>query len=139
VSYAKQLTPELMLVVWSAEFVRALNGAQSKSGVAQQHFAEQAAERADRAVEALRLLVDVKFRRAEDDDLGRMTWDNFVGCCRSGELTDDDGHGELATVSRDLEGREQLHVSNVSVYPGDAIDKSYAAPDWATHVVWYSK
>jgi hypothetical protein len=43
VSYAKQLTFErLVCAVWSAEFVRALNGAQSKSGVAVQHFAEHA-------------------------------------------------------------------------------------------------
>lgn len=59
-----------------------------------------------------------------------MTWAEFVGTCYGG-LTDDDGHGELAT--------DDDQISNVRVYPSDALSKHYDRPDWATHVCWYNK
>ena len=133
---------KLVLAVWSAEFVRALYEHQSRNGVAMRQHAEDAARSADRTVEALRLLVDdVEFRPASDDapEDCRMTWEDFVGACQSGGFTNDDGCGELATVNCDPDGRVQVYVSSVRVYPGDALDKRYERPEWATHVVWYNK
>jgi hypothetical protein len=55
---------DLILAVWSAEFVRALGGSAQTLAEAPQvqyHMAERAAESANQAVEALRLLLlDVK-------------------------------------------------------------------------------
>jgi hypothetical protein len=138
VNYAKNLDRhELLAAVWAAEFARAIGGPMqselAKSAVVQRGLAEHAAASADRAVAALRLLLDVQFRRASYDDLDDcyMPWGEFVDCCRSNAFTDDDGHGELAT--------DDHHVSNIRVYPSEAIGDGYVRPDWATHVVWYNK
>ena len=138
-NYAKELDRrELVLAVWAAEFTRALNGvaphdATPHDATILRRLAESAAKSADRAVEALRLLVDVKFRLAEPDELEScyMPWEEFVSCCETNALTDDDGHGELATTDH--------HVSNVRIHPRDAINEGYVRPDWATHVCWYNK
>lgn len=137
INYAKELDRrELVLAVWAAEFTRALGGktfATSHDAFLLSRLAEDAAKSADRAVEALRLLIDVQFRLADPDELEScyMPWEEFVSCCETNTLTDDDGHGELATKDH--------HVSNVRIFPGDAIDKNYVRPDWATHVCWYNK
>lgn len=135
-SLAKQLDrKELVLAVWAAEFTRALGSpyAEAHDAAILRSRAEDAARSADRAVEALRLLVDVEFRLASTDELRDcyMTWEEFVYGCESTALTDYDGFGELATADH--------HVSNVRVDPSDALDESYVRPDWATHVAWYNK
>jgi hypothetical protein len=135
-NYAQQLDrKDLVLAVWAAEFTRTLAGAPSakNSAALLQCLAERAAESADRAVEALRLFLTVEFRVASYDELDRcyMTWEKFVGYCTGSALTEDDGHGELAT--------DDHHVSNVRVYVGDAIRSDYDRPTWATHVCWYNK
>jgi len=134
-NFAKQLDRRALLTsVWAAEFTRTLGGnAQSDalSPVIQRHLAEVAAESADRAVEVLRLLFEVEFRLASGDELNDrfMTWEKFIACCHGGALTDDHGHGELAT--------DDHHISNVRIHPGNALHHSYIRPDWATHVRWY--
>ena len=139
----------LVLAVWSAEFVRAFSAQEDLSVQAlsaraltdlstvstetRDHLTRRAAASADQAVEALRLLIDVEFRLMDpgvQEDC-RMPWWDFVESCRALALTDDDGFGELATDDR--------HVSNVRVYPSEALGTTYDRPRWATHVVWYSK
>lgn len=124
---------ELLIAVWSAEFTRALAGKAelATSPVVLRRLAERAANSADRTIEALRLLVEVEFRLASAGELDDcyMTWEKFVAYCHDGTLTDDHGHGTLAT--------DDDHVSNVRVHPGDALHDSYVRPDWATHVCWY--
>lgn len=132
----KYLTPEIMLAVWAAEFARRMNGGAKAiaEGPVLRIMTEEAATSADRLVEALRLLIDVKFEPIPDDESGDdryMTWETFVASCQSGGFTDDDGFGELATAD--------LHVSDVSVDPSDALNPSYVRPSWATHVCWYNK
>jgi hypothetical protein len=129
-----RLVGEVEKAVWAAEFTRALHGERAQSAAIQRRLAESAAESADRAVDALRLRVDVEFRLAHKDDLDDcyMAWADFVDACRAGGFTDDDGHGELATDDR--------HVSNIRIYPNEAIrGDNYSRPDWATHVIWYNK
>ncbi len=125
---------DLIHAVWAAEFTRALGGTQqaelAKSAAILRLMAARAANSADRAVEALRLYVDVEFELASYDELEcYVPWDEFVASSRSGTIVDDDGHGELAT--------DDHHVANVRVLPSDALDPSYVRPDWATHVIWY--
>jgi len=134
INYAKELNRrELVLAVWAAEFTRALSGVAPHDAPILRRLAENAAKSADRAVEALRLLIDVKFRLAEPDELEScyMPWKEFVSCCETNAFTSDDGFGELATTDH--------HVSDVRVHPRDALDESYVRPDWATHVCWYNK
>lgn len=121
----------LILSVWSAEFARSLGGiASAGSPVLLRLLAERAAASADRAVEAIRLLLDVEFRLASHDELERcyMPWEKFVDACRN--VTVMDGYGELATDD---------YVSNIRVYPVVVVDPGYVRPSWATHVCWYSK
>lgn len=133
-NYAKELDRrDLVIAVWAAEFTRALRGETTSTGEILRNLAQSAAASADRAIEALRLLIDgVEFRDLLPDEHHdcRMAWDDFVASCRAGGLTDDDGHGELATDAR---------VSNIRIYPGEALSVSYVRPNWATHVVWYNK
>lgn len=68
-------------------------------------------------------------------DLGaHMTWEEFVNDVDEGWLDDDDGHGDLATVTQ---------RSHIAVYPSDVAGEQalaeYKRPPWATHVVWYNK
>lgn len=134
-NYAKHRR-ELVVAVWAAEFTRALGGtAQSEptSAAILRRLAERAADSADRAVEALRLFIDVEFRLASGGELDDcyMTWEKFVAACRGGALTDDDGHGELAT--------DEHYISSLRVHPSKALRNDYPRPDWATHVCWYNK
>lgn len=136
--YAKEFDrKDLVLAVWAAEFTRALGGktfATSRDGALLSRLAENAAQSADRAVEALRLLIDVEFQLIPTKEMVNgcyMPWEEFVACCESNAFTNDDGFGELATTDH--------HVSNIRVYPSDALDKNYVRPDWATHVNWYNK
>jgi hypothetical protein len=142
---------DLVLAVWSAEFVRALANENGHNSVQERtrdpmilrERAERSAERADRAIEALRLLVDVEFRspvmahapagseRVEVDGQCHMPWEDFVANCRATAFTDDDGFGVLAT--------HNLRISNIRVYPSEALHRGYDRPSWATHVVWYNK
>lgn len=134
--YAKELDRrDLVLAVWAAEFTRSLGGAPlSRDVTLLRRCTEQAAESADRAVEALRLLIDVEFQLIPAKEIANgcyMPWAKFVACCESNGITDDDGFGELATTDH--------HVSNLRVHPRDALDKNYVRPDWATHINWYNK
>lgn len=138
-NYAKELDRQhLITAIWSAEFVRRLGGTQESelaraSTPLLRTMAKNAAQFADRAVEAFRLLVDVEFRRASYDELDDcyMPWAEFVASCRANAFIDDDGFAELAT--------EDHHVSDVRLYPSDAIREDYKRPDWATHVCWYNR
>ena len=125
----------LILAVWSAEFTRALDGTANAVGspVVLRNLAERAAESADRAIEAIRILLDVEFRLASYDELERcyMPWEKFVDACRNNLLTGEDGYGELAT--------DDYYVSNIRVYPVVAVDPNHVRPRWATHVLWYNK
>jgi len=136
VSYAKELDrKELVLAVWAAEFARHMNGGAEAivEGPILRLMTENAAKSADRLVEALRLLIEVKFSPITENERNDcyMTWEAFVATCESGGFIDDDGFGELATADH--------HVSNVRVHPSGALDQSYTRPDWATHVCWYNK
>jgi hypothetical protein len=136
VKYAKELDRRALAhAVWAAEFARRMNGGAEAvvDGPALRLMTEIAAKSADRLVESLRFLIDVEFHLADAGELENhyMTWEKFVACCQSGALTDDDGFGELATADH--------QVSDVSVDPSDAIDGSYARPNWATHVCWYNR
>jgi hypothetical protein len=123
----------LILAVWSTEFTRALDGTASAVGspVVLRNLAERAAESADRAIEAIRILLDVEFRLASYDELERcyMPWEKFVDACRNVAVMD--GYAELAT--------NEHYVSNIRVYPVVAVDPGYVRPSWATHVLWYNK
>jgi hypothetical protein len=81
-----------------------------------------------------------------------LTWAQFVSDVEDGNLTDDDGFGELATAT---------HVSDHAVHPGDVEDlelrQEISGPSaggepasidvsvlehrypWATHVLWYNQ
>lgn len=117
---------DLILSVWSAAFARALDGSPP---TALQYVASVAAEQADHAVEALRLLLDVEFRVASqrERETGYMTWEKFVAA----PFVDADGFAELATAD--------YQISNIRVSPSEATQTNYARPGWATHVLWYNK
>lgn len=126
---------DLVLAVWAAEFTRSLAEitpphGEEVSGIGLHHLASQAAQSADRAVEALRLHIEVTFRSTRHDDR-LMTWDTFVARYHDFQrFPPVDGHGELATAT---------HVSNIHVLSSDALNPRYARPHWATHVCWYNK
>jgi hypothetical protein len=139
VNYAKELDRrDLILAIWAAEFTRTIGGLGGLGGRSPlvndvmhlRRCAELAAASADRAVEALRLLVDVEFTPPDANDDCHLTWDDFITSCRATAFTDDDGHGALATADR---------VSNIRVCPSDAMSERFVRPDWATHVYWYNK
>jgi len=126
---------EILIAVWSADFVRNLNGKAelAESPVVLQRLAARAADCADRAINALRLLIEVEFRLLSSEELERcyMTWEDFVAGCRGNTLRDSDGYGELATADH--------HVSDLRIVPSGTFGARYVRPDWATHVCWYNK
>lgn len=63
-----------------------------------------------------------------DDGVDHMTFEAFVEAATEGDLIDDDGFGELATVDS---------YSDVVIVPSDAA--TFERPAWATHVVWYNR
>lgn len=67
-----------------------------------------------------------------DDGVDHMTFEAFVEAAAEGDLIDDDGFGELATVDS---------YSDVVIMPSDvaADAAAFARPAWATHVVWYNR
>ena len=126
---------EILIAIWSAEFVRHLDGKAelAESPVVLQRLAARAANCADRTIDALRLLVEVEFRFLSGAEIDRhsMTWGGFVAGCRGNTLRDSDGYGELATADH--------HVSNLRIEPSGTFGARYVRPDWATHVCWYNK
>ena len=57
-----------------------------------------------------------------------MTFNEFVGMCKSGGFIDDDGEGCYATKDK---------MTNISVYPSDIRSGNYRTD--FTHVVWFNK
>ena len=67
-----------------------------------------------------------------DDGVDHMTFEAFVEAAAEGDLIDDDGFGDLATVDS---------YSDVVIMPSDvaADATAFERPAWATHVVWYNR
>jgi hypothetical protein len=126
---AKQMNhDDLRVAVWAAEFTRFFSSVPGPDG---RYRAEVAAQSAETAVAALDYVLAEKIEPfCELDRRCRMTWASFLHGCMANMITDDDGHGVLAT---------EVGISKVPVEPSVVVDGRFTRPPWATHVVWYNK
>lgn len=58
----------------------------------------------------------------------KFSLSDFLGLVKDGFVSDDDGHGSLATDTQ---------VSNINISP--SMVSNYDFPEWCTHIMWWNK
>ena len=73
--------------------------------------------------------VEIEFEIVKTPKLGELlTMEEFINCCKTGALIDDDGYGNYATATL---------VSDIIVRPSDHNNGKLKMQH--THVLWYNR